>query len=56
MVEAPRRVFFVDAATRVAVVDVELGYKWQYQRWNVIVAAVWVERTLVDAPPTAALW
>ncbi|KAJ9436342.1 hypothetical protein DIPPA_09035 [Diplonema papillatum] len=41
--------------TRVAVVDVELGYKWQYRRWNVIVT-VWVERILVDAPPTAALW
>eukprot|EP01062_Namystynia_karyoxenos_P022424 TRINITY_DN18600_c0_g1_i1.p1 TRINITY_DN18600_c0_g1~~TRINITY_DN18600_c0_g1_i1.p1 ORF type:complete len:280 (+),score=58.06 TRINITY_DN18600_c0_g1_i1:66-842(+) len=33
----------------------ELGYVWRYRRWNVIVK-VWVERRVVDAPPTQSLW
>eukprot|EP01065_Artemidia_motanka_P018392 TRINITY_DN21707_c0_g1_i1.p1 TRINITY_DN21707_c0_g1~~TRINITY_DN21707_c0_g1_i1.p1 ORF type:complete len:238 (+),score=68.56 TRINITY_DN21707_c0_g1_i1:49-762(+) len=33
----------------------EMGYLWKYRRWKVTVS-VWVERRIVDAPPTHSLW
>eukprot|EP00754_Rhynchopus_humris_P049796 Rhum_TRINITY_DN8583_c0_g1::Rhum_TRINITY_DN8583_c0_g1_i1::g.28818::m.28818 len=33
----------------------EVGYKWVYRKWNVVVS-VWVQRVMVDAPPAVALW
>ena len=43
------------AASRVPDKDSEIGYKWVYRKWNVVVS-VWIERVTIDTPPAVSLW
>eukprot|EP01061_Rhynchopus_euleeides_P020615 TRINITY_DN33522_c0_g1_i1.p1 TRINITY_DN33522_c0_g1~~TRINITY_DN33522_c0_g1_i1.p1 ORF type:complete len:190 (+),score=36.20 TRINITY_DN33522_c0_g1_i1:55-624(+) len=42
-------------ASRVPDKDSEVGYKWVYRKWNIVVS-VWIQRMTVDTPPAVALW